>query len=43
MQRDPYVAKAVELLTVGKMPSFSDIKNGKNILDIDLAGQASKN
>ncbi|KAJ9123231.1 hypothetical protein QFC22_001426 [Naganishia vaughanmartiniae] len=43
MQRDPYVAKSVELLTVGKMPSFSDIKNGKNILDVDIVGPVSKN
>ncbi|KAJ9100009.1 hypothetical protein QFC19_005827 [Naganishia cerealis] len=43
MQRDPYVAKSVELLSLGIMPSFSDIKNGKNILEIDLAGQSASN
>jgi hypothetical protein len=41
MQRDPYVAKSVDLLSLGMMPSFSEIKGGKNILDIDLVG--SKN
>jgi hypothetical protein len=43
MQRDPYVSKSVDLLSLGKMPSFSDIKGGKSILDIDLTGQTSSN
>jgi hypothetical protein len=43
MSRDPYVAKSVDLLSEGIMPSFSAIKGGKNILDIDLAGQSSSN
>ena len=29
MGRDPYVAKASELLRLGLMPSLSDIKGGK--------------
>ncbi|ODO07253.1 flavoprotein [Cryptococcus wingfieldii CBS 7118] len=37
MQRDPIVAKASELMRLDIMPSIDDIRNGKNILEIDLA------
>ncbi|WWC58706.1 uncharacterized protein I303_101250 [Kwoniella dejecticola CBS 10117] len=36
MQRDPIVAKASELLRLDIMPSLDEIRNGKNILEIEL-------
>ncbi|EIW72762.1 hypothetical protein TREMEDRAFT_67043 [Tremella mesenterica DSM 1558] len=36
MQSDPIVAKASELMRLDIMPSLSEIKAGKNILEIDL-------
>lgn len=39
VKSDPYVSKAAELLRLKLMPSFSEIKGGKNILDIDISGK----
>ncbi|WVQ85561.1 hypothetical protein IAT38_007727 [Cryptococcus sp. DSM 104549] len=39
MQRDPIVAKASELMRLGLMPSLEEIKNGKNIVEIELIGK----
>ncbi len=36
MQNDPVVAQASELLAQKKMPSISEIKQGKNLLEINL-------
>ncbi|KAK6905738.1 hypothetical protein I203_106569 [Kwoniella mangroviensis CBS 8507] len=36
MQRDPIVAKASELMRLDIMPSLDEIRNGKNILEIEL-------
>jgi len=36
MGRDPIVAKSSELMRLGLMPSLDEIRNGKNVLDIDL-------
>jgi hypothetical protein len=32
--KDPVAAKALELLRLGKMPSASELREGKNVLDI---------
>ncbi|KAL7419530.1 Apoptosis-inducing factor 1 [Cryptotrichosporon argae] len=40
MQRDPIVAKASELMRLGLMPSLDEIRNGKNILEIELIDKA---
>lgn len=36
MARDPIVAHVSELLTLKKMPTYSEIKQGKNVLEIPL-------
>ncbi|WVF70484.1 hypothetical protein IAT40_005274 [Kwoniella sp. CBS 6097] len=36
MQRDPIVSKANELMRLDIMPSLDEIRNGKNILEIEL-------
>lgn len=36
MGRDPIVSHCSELYSFGKMPTFSDVKGGKNPLDIPL-------
>ena len=36
MGRDPVVAHCSELFTFKKMPTFSEVKGGKNPLDIPL-------
>jgi len=40
MQRDPIVAKASELMRLDIMPTLDEIRNGKNILEIELIGKA---
>ncbi|KAI0346178.1 hypothetical protein BDW22DRAFT_1352201 [Trametopsis cervina] len=42
MQRDPVVIKASELLRLGLMPSASEIRSGKNLLDVDIQTVAAK-
>ncbi|KAI6155596.1 hypothetical protein BKA82DRAFT_17541 [Pisolithus tinctorius] len=37
MQNDPVVSKASELLRLGLMPSPDEIREGKNLLDIDIS------
>ena len=39
MQMDPVMTKSAELMRRGKMPSFADIKNGANVLELDLPAQ----
>jgi hypothetical protein len=39
IKRDPYVSKAAELIRLKQMPSFSAIKKGTNILDINISGK----
>jgi len=34
------VSKAAELIRLKQMPTFSEIKGGKNILDIDISGKS---
>ncbi|GFZ43525.1 hypothetical protein JCM24511_01245 [Saitozyma sp. JCM 24511] len=40
MQTDPVVAKASELMRLDIMPTLDEIRNGTNILEIDLVGKA---
>ncbi|KAI0806103.1 hypothetical protein BC629DRAFT_1282845 [Irpex lacteus] len=42
MQRDPAVSKASELLRLGLMPSASEIRNGKDLLTVDIQTVAAK-
>ncbi|OJA09005.1 hypothetical protein AZE42_11543 [Rhizopogon vesiculosus] len=42
MQNDPVVSKASELLRLGLMPSPAELKEGKNILDIDISTCSTK-
>ncbi|OAX37776.1 hypothetical protein K503DRAFT_800988 [Rhizopogon vinicolor AM-OR11-026] len=42
MQNDPVVSKASELLRLGLMPSPAELKEGKNILDIDISTGSTK-
>ncbi|KIM84275.1 hypothetical protein PILCRDRAFT_818616 [Piloderma croceum F 1598] len=42
MQNDPVVSKASELLRLGAMPSLDELRNGKNILEIDISTVSSK-
>ncbi|CEH14356.1 monodehydroascorbate ferredoxin reductase [Ceraceosorus bombacis] len=37
MGRDPVMVQSAELLKIGKMPSFSDVKSGKDLLSISLS------
>lgn len=39
MGRDPAVAKSAELIRLQQMPKLSEIKAGKNILDINISGK----
>ncbi|KAK4688003.1 apoptosis-inducing factor 3, partial [Tremellales sp. Uapishka_1] len=41
MGRDPIVAKASELMRLDIMPSMADIRNGKDILEVDLISAAA--
>jgi hypothetical protein len=36
MMKDPYMTQAAELMRRGKMASKSELKAGKDILEIDL-------
>ncbi|CAO1637726.1 unnamed protein product [Parajaminaea phylloscopi] len=40
MGRDPIMAHSSELMRIGKMPSFADVKNGKDPLSVALGAQA---
>jgi len=42
MQNDPVVSKASELLRLGLMPSLKEIKDGKDLLSIDISSSKSK-
>lgn len=42
MQNDPAVSKASELLRLGLMPSPDEIREGKNLLDVDISRVESK-
>jgi len=42
MQNDPVVSKASELLRLGAMPSPDELRNGKDILEVDISTLASK-
>jgi len=42
MQNDPVVSKASELLRLGAMPSPDELKNGKDILQIDISTAGAK-
>jgi NADPH-dependent 2,4-dienoyl-CoA reductase/sulfur reductase-like enzyme len=42
MQNDPVVSKASELLRVGGMPSPDELRNGKDILQIDISTVSAK-
>ncbi|KAI0090249.1 hypothetical protein BDY19DRAFT_939199 [Irpex rosettiformis] len=42
MQRDPVVSKASELLRLGLMPSPSEVRNGKDLLSVDIQTVAAK-
>ncbi len=40
VKSDPYVAKAAELIRLGKMPKLAEIKAGKDIVnEIDISGK----
>lgn len=39
IKKDPYVSKASELFRLGQMPSMDELKQGKNILEIELKGK----
>lgn len=36
IKRDPYMSKAALLMGSGQMPSFSEVKNGKDILEVEI-------
>jgi NADH dehydrogenase FAD-containing subunit len=40
VKSDPYVSKSAELIRLEQMPTFSEIKGGKNILEIDISGKS---
>jgi len=42
MQNDPVVVKASELLRLGLMPSVEDIKDGKELLSVDISTVSAK-
>ncbi|PPQ83455.1 hypothetical protein CVT25_007046 [Psilocybe cyanescens] len=42
MQNDPVVSKASELLRLGLMPSPEEVKNGKDLLTIDISSANTK-
>lgn len=42
MQRDPIVSKASELMRLDLMPPLEEIKNGKDILQIELINKTVK-
>jgi hypothetical protein len=42
MQNDPVVSKASELLRLGLMPSPAELREGKNLLSIDISTTSSK-